>query len=282
MDVPRRQYFFPRSLHELFLLWDQYPEAILFAGGTEILQGQTNFRFEIPSIILNLGAIEELKKISRTERYLEIGSMVPLADILSLGKLLPPFFIATVEGMANPLIQNLATIGGALCARKRASDLHGPLIAMDAMYELRDENGGQWISASRFQYLREQHIIEGKKVLSRVRIPLETWNQFYQIRFGSYPTPLPYTSYGCALMVARVEKEVLSDFRFIVTSKQVLRHKEMELKLLGSQVPLEQSVVEQSLKSWKEGYQKIWDQEPYLWEVSSRALEEALVYRLTI
>ncbi len=83
-------------------------------------------------------------------------------------------------------------------------------------------------------------------------------------------------------MVARIEKEVLSDFRFILTGKQVLRNKEMELKLLGSQLPLEQSIIEQSLKIWKEGYQKLWNQEPYIWEVSSRALEEALVYHLTV
>ncbi|MDR0289899.1 MAG: FAD binding domain-containing protein, partial [Treponema sp.] len=77
--------FFPSGYTELFAAWSRYPKAVPYAGGTALIREQGRQALGLPSVILSLERLQEMHRISRTERYLEIGSMAKLSQIINLG-----------------------------------------------------------------------------------------------------------------------------------------------------------------------------------------------------
>ena len=76
--------YFPESLQETLDLMRTRPEALLYAGGTEILRTQSEPYVRFPREILSIGGIPELRQVLLTERFVEIGAAVTLAEILEL------------------------------------------------------------------------------------------------------------------------------------------------------------------------------------------------------
>ena len=150
MAAPLSQVFFPAGYQELFSYWNQNPDAVLFAGGTEHIRNQNRRILVLPQKIISLDQIDDLRRIGRTERYLEIGAMVNLDEIINVGKIVPEALSQCLICIAGPQLRNQATIGGNLCNPSRRLDASAPMIALDAHFELRNAQSTRWISASRF------------------------------------------------------------------------------------------------------------------------------------
>jgi len=89
----------PRSLHEALSLYASNPHALLYAGGTWTFQGHCGSHFPCPRDIIALEKLEELRRMGRWERFLELGAAVSLGQILSLGEhSLPPLIPTTPPG----------------------------------------------------------------------------------------------------------------------------------------------------------------------------------------
>ncbi|MDR3343827.1 MAG: FAD binding domain-containing protein, partial [Treponema sp.] len=180
MAVLHNQVLYPVNYTELFSSWSRFPDAIPFAGGTSFLRYSGAF----PKNILSLERIDELHRITRTERYLEMGAMVKLNEIIALGKTVPSALSRTLMGIASQQVRNLATIGGAVCQKNRlVSDVAAPMAALDARYELRTAKESRWISALRFSTVAES--LGQRELLTRIRIPLELWNYTICRKFKS-------------------------------------------------------------------------------------------------
>jgi CO/xanthine dehydrogenase FAD-binding subunit len=235
MDVPLNQVFFPTGFGELFSAWNKFPDAVPFAGGTGIMRNQGRRIPRLPQNLLCLDRLEELRRITRTERYLEIGAMVKLNEIISLGKVAPKVFIRCLENIAGPQLRNLATIGGNLCSKTRRLDASAPMIALDALYELRSGAASRWISASRFSSLQSTLAINEQELLTRIRIPLELWDYSVYKKFKPQETGGPD---GAAVFILKNRKNVLTDFRFVFAGEMTLRNKNTESLLVGKNLPL--------------------------------------------
>ncbi|MDR0690279.1 MAG: FAD binding domain-containing protein [Spirochaetaceae bacterium] len=249
MDVPHSQVFFPNTLPELFSAWSRYPDAVPFGGGTEILRGQGKTTVTLPPNILSLDKLDELHHITRTERYLEIGAMVKINEIIDLGKTVPEVLRQTLKGIAGPQVQNIATIGGNICHTSRRMDASAPMIALDARYELRTAQGVRWISASRFSALSGPLALKPQELFTRLRIPLEQWNYSIYKKFES-----PYIgieSGGVAVFLVRVQKNILTDIRMVFSEKTILRDKNSEAFLAGKRLPLDRKDIAHYLELWK-------------------------------
>ncbi|MDR2595958.1 MAG: FAD binding domain-containing protein, partial [Treponema sp.] len=129
MKAPLNQVISPASFQELFSAWNRFPDAVLFAGGTNLISKQDKNILYLPPVFLSLDKIEELQKITRTEQYLEIGSMVKLNRLIKLGKIVPEVLCLCLEKIAGTQLRNIATIGGNICATSLWLDLHAPLTA---------------------------------------------------------------------------------------------------------------------------------------------------------
>jgi CO/xanthine dehydrogenase FAD-binding subunit len=241
------QFYFPASLGELFSTWSHFPDAVLYAGGTQLFYGQTGLGLKLPEAIISLARIDELKKISRTERYLEIGSMVCLNDIINLGKVLPAVLRETLLHIANPQVRNLATLGGNICSSQYRFDTNCPLAALDAEYGLQSAISARSVSAARFT-APQGLMLNDHEILTKLKIPLEGWDFTAIKKFNPQNTGSPQS--GLIAFLGRMQKNILSEARLTFSGQLLLRDKNLESSLSGKQLPLENRDISVFVEAW--------------------------------
>ena len=257
MDLPSSQIFVPASFQELFSTWGSLnssggsiqgknSDITLFAGGTGLLMGQSEKIPKLPKNIISLEKIAELRKISRTERYIEIGSMVKLNQIINLGKIVPEVLTRCLEHIADPQIRSQATIGGNICDFSGLTDASGPMIALDAQYELRGSQSSKWISASRFS--AQIPNLQPLELLTRIRVPLEPWNYTWYRKLN---IPGSNKSGGGILFILKNQKDILTDIHVVYSGKVILKDKNSESMLSGKHLPLDRKDAIAFLDGWK-------------------------------
>ena len=240
--------FSPSTYQELFNIWKNNPMAILYAGGTELIRSG---KISLPGIhedLISLEGIEEMHRISRTERYLELGAMVKLNRIIKLGKIVPEALIKCLENISSPQIRNIGTIGGNICNPDRRLDSSVPLIALDAQLELRNSQYSRWVSASQFASMPGQTCLEKQELVSRIRIPLEPWTYTLYKKHSNYGEGPG----GGILFIMKNQKNILSAIRIVYAGKIILREKNSETMLTGKKLPLETREKAAFIENWNE------------------------------
>jgi CO/xanthine dehydrogenase FAD-binding subunit len=248
MDVIHNQVFSPTGLQELFAAWNRFPDAVPYAGGTDIIRGQGKRIPSLPQNILSLERMEELHRITRTERYLELGAAVCLSEIINLGKIVPAILTRTLEGIVGPQLRNLATIGGNLCHKNCRLDASAPMTALDAHYELRSAQGARWISASRFASLPGPPALASQELLTRIRIPLEQWNYSLYRKFNSRGAN---ESGSVIVFILKSQKNILTDLRVVYSGNVILQDRNSETFLMGKRLPLGRKEAQSFIENWK-------------------------------
>ena len=249
--------FFPLNYSELYSAWNRYPKAVPYAGGTALIREQGRQILELPSIILSLERLEEMRRISRTERYLEIGAMAKLSQIIELGKNVPATLRLCLESIAGPQLRNMATIGGSLCLRDGCLDSSAALMALDAQYELRNAQSSRWISASRFFSTPGQIALKPQELLTRIRVPLENWDYSIYKKFAGQGVQS-----RVVVFLAKIQKNILNDLRIVCKTDALWRNKESESIIVGKYLPLNRRIAADFIESWKallSGIQKMDD-----------------------
>jgi len=234
--------FSPENYAELFHDWQRYPDAIPFAGGTALLRGQDRLVPQLPPVILSLDRIEEMRRINRSERYLEIGAMVRLSRIIELRKFGPGVLVHCLRNIAGPQLRNMATIGGNVCGHL---DSVAAFTALDAQYELRGAQSSRWITAARFSPQPNPGALGQREILSRIRVPLDNWDYSAYRKFAA-------AAGRNAVFLARVQKNMLADIRIICkTADRIWRDKDSEIVLIGKRLPLTRRIAATFVGRWE-------------------------------
>jgi CO/xanthine dehydrogenase FAD-binding subunit len=248
MDAPNNHIFFPTSFHELFSSWNRFPNAVPYAGGTNIICKQGKNILTLPPAILCLDKIAELHRIARTEHYLEIGSMVKLNKLIWLGKIVPEILCICLENIAGIQLRNIATIGGNICCSTRLLDSPAPLTALDAQYELRSAYSSRWVAASRFHDAEEHNVLVNQELLTRIRLPIHQWDYSVYKKFYSEDT----IKSRALVFLAKTQKNILSDIRVVYKGDTILRNKNGEGILAGKLLPLSRKTAGEFIENWKD------------------------------
>lgn len=114
--------------------------AALIAGGTDMFPALGDR--QAPSRVMDLGAIDGLRGISRNGADWRIGAGTTWTDIVRAD--LPPLFDALKQAarqVGSVQIQNTGTVAGNICNASPAADGVPVLIAMEAEVELASANG---------------------------------------------------------------------------------------------------------------------------------------------
>ncbi len=239
--------FAPESLTEALNWLARNDEAIINAGGTWLHRDQQDRLLTYRSDVLHLGRIEELRRISRSERFLEIGATVTVEQLLRVGRtILPGPLKDALKGIGPPPLRHLATIGGNLCVTERRMDLFPVLYLMDARLEIRRTRrrgkrmvtAGRWVPVHRFLKPDGTLDLEKNEILTRIRLPEQRWNHgFYRReRFGG-----PESREELLVTVlAETGKGLLEDFRLALSvgGRTIFRDREKEGYFLGRKLPL--------------------------------------------
>ncbi len=229
----------PSSLSELLALYDKLPQALLFNGGTHILRGQGDLSARIAANVINISKVDDLNRIHRTERHIDIGSAVTVSRILDIGaNILPRSLHEALVSMLPPAVRNLATLGGNICIRDRQHTIYPVYLLLEIQLELRRLGSARWIPLSRFAGPGSHLDMQRGEVLTRIRIPFSTWDrEVYRRIDQELESPNDYLSF-CGL--ARMEKNVINDVRFAfgTAGTVVVRSRELENELIGRHLPL--------------------------------------------
>ncbi len=249
-NARQKKFFSPSTITELFSSWKQFPQAVPFAGGTSFSLGNASKKIEIPDNILSMDRIHELYKITRTERYIEIGAMVRLNDLIRIGKVVPAILRDTVKQIANAPVRNLSTIGGNICYSKQKLNTHAPLAALDAMFELRTAASTRWIAASRFDIKEDPtSALNSQEILTRIRIPLENWD--YTIFKKFERRDIGGSENTVFVFIAKAQKNIISDARLVFSGESIIRNRNLETILAGQQLPLDRKIASHFVELWE-------------------------------
>jgi len=176
----------PHSIGEIISMKRKHPEALFWAGGTYIMGSEENFGKEKVDSVISLAHVSELSRITRNERYLEFGSMVPIQRLLEKGIFtLSEEARQAVGRIGTEIIRSKATIGGSLCTESTRFYLSAIFSVLDAQVELRSvtkHSIAKWYSVSKIYDRDGNFIFKDKALLTRIRFSSNYEpNQFFKI-----------------------------------------------------------------------------------------------------
>ncbi|HWG58552.1 MAG TPA: FAD binding domain-containing protein [Candidatus Acidoferrales bacterium] len=112
----------PRSIEgAVRLLSDHGPQAMLIAGGTDLLPN-LQMRLFSPGLLVDLKSVRQLSGVEYSrEGGLRVGSTTTLSRLLEFPAIHSefPVLAAAVRVVAGPLQRNMGTLGGNLCLETR-------------------------------------------------------------------------------------------------------------------------------------------------------------------
>lgn len=236
----------PSSLQDLLRIYNLNKDAVIYAGGTQSLLNHEGDHFYLKGSVINIMAIEDLKKINRTDRYLELGATVTISRILELGKsIIPEALHSALKQMGPPHIRNMGTIGGNICTSGGTMDLFPVLHLYDAQIELKKQRDirsprrllkgdSKWIPASRILNDEGRFGLSPGEVLTRIRIPNESWPFQTYTKTEGLASPIVFSG------LASTDKYIITDFRicFSTSKERIIRNRDIEADLIGRRLPL--------------------------------------------
>lgn len=229
----------PTSLNELLSLHSKLPKALIYAGGTHILLSQDNKNIKLPTSVISLQKVDELLRLKRTERYLEIGAAVTINRILEKASgVMPNVMKKALLEIANSSVRNLATIGGNICIAEKRMNSFPVLFLLDTKLELKKSNNTRWVDIKKF--LKEDNTLDLRQgeILTRIRVPFETWN--YQRYYVIGDRTLQSTDYFLFCSLGKIEKEQVIQFKFVLSQgdNNIYRSRTAEDFIVGRRLPL--------------------------------------------
>lgn len=160
--------------HALELLAQLGPDARLLAGGHSLLP-MMKLRLATPEYLIDLDDLAgELGYIREVQDEVRIGAMTRHRDLLESELLARRLAIFTdaERVIADPVVRNRGTIGGAVCQADPAEDLSAVCAAVDARMVIRGSAGERVLDMREFYRGPYQTAVADDEMLLEIRVPL--------------------------------------------------------------------------------------------------------------
>src|SRR5919197_300155 len=134
MIPPKFEYFAPTTVQEALTLLCTYgSEAKLLSGGQSLIP-LMKLRLATPAYLIDINRIPGLDSLHERDGFLRIGALTREADLehSELVRAHYPIVHDTARVIGDPLVRNLATIGGNLAHADPANDHPATLLALEA------------------------------------------------------------------------------------------------------------------------------------------------------
>ena len=141
--------FIPETEAHLTQLLNDYPDATLWAGGTDLGLELTQ-QFKLFDVIISLHKLTSLTKVTETKEAISFGAMVTYSEAEPhLAKQFPAF-AHLIQRIAARQIRNLGTLGGNVANASPIGDTPPVLLALNARVELASIHGKREVSLDDF------------------------------------------------------------------------------------------------------------------------------------
>jgi carbon-monoxide dehydrogenase medium subunit len=158
--------------HAIELLGQHGEDAKLLAGGHSLLPIM-KLRLAAPSVLVDLGRIDELKYIRDEGDHIAIGAMTRHTEV-ERDQLLQEqcgLLAFTTSLVGDPQVRHRGTIGGSISHGDAASDLPSALLALEGQLVIRGSNGERTVAAGDFFKDYLQTDLAPDEVLTEIRVP---------------------------------------------------------------------------------------------------------------
>ncbi len=160
--------------HALDLLARLGPDARLLAGGHSLLP-MMKLRLATPEHLVDIDALAgELGYIREADGEVRIGAMTRHREILESELLAQRLAIFTdaERVIADPVVRNRGTIGGALCQADPAEDLSAVCATVDAHVVIRGQSGERVVGMREFHRGAYETAVGDGEMVTEIRVPL--------------------------------------------------------------------------------------------------------------
>ncbi|MCX2728432.1 xanthine dehydrogenase family protein subunit M [Thermomicrobium sp. 4228-Ro] len=147
-------------------------DAKVLSGGQSLIP-MMKFRLAEPSYIVDINRVPGLDFIEERDGVLRIGALVRESALerSALVRARYPILHDTAEVIADPLVRNLATVGGNLAHGDPANDHPATMLALRAQVVARGPSGERVISIDDFFVDTFVTVLQPDEILTEIRIP---------------------------------------------------------------------------------------------------------------
>jgi carbon-monoxide dehydrogenase medium subunit len=177
-------YVAPTSLAEaITALGEAGEDAKILAGGQSLIP-VLRLRLSFPTVLVDLGKVDELRGVSDDGDAIVIGAMTRHSDVLEdpLVQQHAGLLVEATATVADPAVRHRGTFGGALAHADPAGDLAAVALALDAELVAQGPGGQRTIPASEFFLDYLETALSPDEILASVRIPKldGSWSYRYE------------------------------------------------------------------------------------------------------
>jgi aerobic carbon-monoxide dehydrogenase medium subunit len=158
--------------HAIELLGQHGDEAKLLAGGHSLLPIM-KLRLATPTVLIDLGRIDDLNYVRDEGDHLAIGAMTRHCDMERDATLQEHCGLIsyTASLVGDPQVRHRGTIGGSVSHGDAASDLPSALLALEANFVIKGSGGERTVGAGDFFEDYLQTTLAPDEVLTEIQVP---------------------------------------------------------------------------------------------------------------
>ena len=166
-------YYSPTTLDEaLALLGEHGDEAKILAGGQSLIPAM-RFRLAVPEKLIDINQLTDLAYIREVNGHLAIGALTRESALEDSGLVKTNYTLLddTAKVIADPLVRNMATVGGNLAHADPANDHPATMLAYNAQMVAQGPAGTRTIPIDDFFTGLFENALADNEILTEIRIP---------------------------------------------------------------------------------------------------------------
>jgi aerobic carbon-monoxide dehydrogenase medium subunit len=159
--------------HALSLLARYGPEAKVLAGGHSLIP-MMKLRLAQPEMLIDINALAGLRYIKVDEGQLCIGALACHSELLEspLASLHFPILTDAERVIADPIVREWGTVGGALCQADPSEDLSAAFAALKGAMVITGAQLTRTVSARDFHTGPYETVVGPAELLTEIRVPI--------------------------------------------------------------------------------------------------------------
>jgi len=253
----------PASLNEAVELLAKN-DYFIMAGGTDAMvqyKGTPGYPVEINKSVLFIHHLDELKQVKRQGGDIVIGACATFSELLS-NDYVPTVLKGAIKQIASPAIRNRGTIGGNICNASPAGDTLPLLYIYDAHIVLQSKCGRRLISIKNFiKGPRKIDLAKGELIVEIILPEVNEKTTLYRFeKVGSRKADA--ISKLSMAGARRVENNVIKEMKIVfgAVGATMVYDKAVEEELVGERFPLQEEILNKTLKRYSDIINPIDDQ----------------------
>ena len=169
----------PSTVDEVAAYLNEYPQATLLAGSTEIGL-QVNKQFARPANICYLGNVAELLAVKETAAAWMIGAAVPLEQVMHLVSEAYADFAEVLRRFGSPPIRSTATLAGNIANGSPIGDTMPCLMALGATLHLRKGEKKRSVALDKFYTGMKASVLQAGEFITAIELPKAKAHQTFK------------------------------------------------------------------------------------------------------